>query len=169
MILRRICAFLIDWLVFSVWLVIVAIVSSLIQSTGLLDLARLFGSWPRAQVLGLIIVTIPLYIYFVVMETRSGATIGKRVTGLRVEDLSGQTPPLKKSLLRNLVKLLPWELGHAGTWIVALTGEQIGMVISILAQVLVLGWIATALVTKGKSSLWDKVAGTMIVDTRPVD
>jgi len=45
-------------------------------------------------------------LYFVVMEGFGGATLGKRVLGLRVVTEAGATPGLKRSLLRNLLRLV---------------------------------------------------------------
>ena len=43
-----------------------------------------------------------MFLYFVLLEGLAGATVGKAVTGLRVERVGGGKPGLWKSLLRNV-------------------------------------------------------------------
>ncbi len=65
------------------------------------------------QAIGLFSLTIPVILYFAICESsRWQATIGKRLLGLRVQDMSGNRLPWRKTLVRALLKFLPWELGH---------------------------------------------------------
>ncbi len=45
-------------------------------------------------------------IYFILMEGLAGYTLGKRLAGLRVVDLKGHRPGLRKGLLRNLLRIV---------------------------------------------------------------
>ena len=45
-----------------------------------------------------------IFLYFVLLEGALGATIGKRLLGLRVVRLDGQTPGMLRALVRNLLR-----------------------------------------------------------------
>ena len=47
-----------------------------------------------------------IVIYFVVLESAFGATIGKRIVGLRVVALDGSRPGIMRSLVRNLLRVV---------------------------------------------------------------
>ena len=67
----------------------------------------------QGQAIGLFCLTIPVILYFAICESsRWQSTIGKRLLGLRVHDMSGDRLPFRKTLMRALLKFLPWELGH---------------------------------------------------------
>ena len=80
-------------------------------------------------------------IYFIVLESLFGATLGKYLLGLRVVQLNGTRPGLVKSILRNLLRLvdgLPF--------------------MSILGVVLIL-------TSPERTRVGDRVAGTRVVHT----
>ena len=67
----------------------------------------------EGQAIGLFTLTIPVILYFAICESsRWQATIGKRLLRLRVQDMSGNRLPWRKTLVRAMLKFLPWELGH---------------------------------------------------------
>ena len=77
--------------------------------------------WPDApgwtQLLSLFCITLPVVLYFALSEASGrGATLGKRVLGLRVSDLRGERLPLRRSLLRSALKFAPWELAHTASY-----------------------------------------------------
>ncbi len=47
-----------------------------------------------------------IFVYFVVLEGTFGVTVGKRVVGIKVVDLSGGRPGLQKSFVRNILRLV---------------------------------------------------------------
>lgn len=48
-------------------------------------------------------------LYYVLLESTTGGTIGKFITNTRVVTLNGQKPPLKSIVIRSLVRLIPFE------------------------------------------------------------
>ena len=79
------------------------------------------------------------------IATRSeakGATIGKRMVGLKVEDADGAAVPVGRALIRNALKIaVPWQAGHIVTistvygrwddpdaWLIAATVVCYGMI-----------------------------------------
>jgi uncharacterized RDD family membrane protein YckC len=106
---RRIAAFMLDWLVILVWAgVLFTIV--LIASGG--EVRAPSGPW-RAQLLGFLTMTLPVAAYFTLCEaSKFRGTPGKKAVGLRVVGADGQRLGLGAAVVRNLVKFLPWEFGH---------------------------------------------------------
>jgi len=51
-----------------------------------------------------IIFLIIIVLYFVILEGVIGATIGKKVLGIKVVQLDGQIPGIGRSLIRNLLR-----------------------------------------------------------------
>jgi uncharacterized RDD family membrane protein YckC len=67
----------------------------------------------EGQSIGLLSLTIPVILYFAICESsRWQGTIGKRLLGLRVQDMASNRLSFRKTLLRAFLKFLPWELGH---------------------------------------------------------
>jgi uncharacterized RDD family membrane protein YckC len=46
--------------------------------------------------------------YYTILESSSGRTIGKLITGTRVVDKNGKTPGIKTILLRSLTRIVPF-------------------------------------------------------------
>lgn len=118
---RRIAAFCLDWLVIAVWGGIVFAAVIAFDSDGFSAPA---DPW-TAQLLGLLVMTLPVVLYFSVTEssTMKGSP-GKWVLGLEVETGSGRRLGLAAALIRNLVKLSPWEFGHMLAYQAVFSGES---------------------------------------------
>jgi uncharacterized RDD family membrane protein YckC len=157
--LRRLAGYLADILVLAFLLLPIAFgVGALLGTTGV--------TGPTVWLRSLVLVSLPAWIYFIVLERTLGTTIGKRVMHLRTVGDDGSRPGWSAAVLRTAVKLLPWELVHAGFF--ALAGDftavsplQIG--IGVVAYALMLALAAVPLRTGGHRSLHDLVAGTRVV------
>lgn len=109
MIVRRSVAFLIDWCVIAVWGsvlfgVVVGVNGGVPEAPG--------SPW-RGQVVGLIAMTLPVLLYFALLEAGPWrGTLGKRLMHMQVERADGGRPRFGRTLLRNAIKFLPWECGH---------------------------------------------------------
>ncbi len=99
--LRRIAAFIIDAIIVSVVLIVVAAVIA-IPSFFILGVAGMssFFAGGFALVSGLI-----LFFYFIVAEVTRGATLGKSLVHLRVVGPNGGNPRVVESLVRNISKI----------------------------------------------------------------
>ena len=112
-------------------------------------------------------VSVPTWAYFTLMERSSWqATVGKRLAGIRVTDIRGDRIGFGRALLRTIVKLLPWEITHLSLLLPTPMWSE-GPSASlrpglIVANVLLLLYIATALLTPRKQSVHDLVAGTVV-------
>ncbi|MBK6355039.1 MAG: RDD family protein [Saprospiraceae bacterium] len=107
------------------------------------------------------------YIFVFNRKSSWRGTVGKKLQKLIV--LTDQNKSAKNILLRNILKFLPGELAHTGIhWTIYYTSNGIETplwtwVILILPQVFVLGYFVTILISKGESSIYDKISKTKIV------
>jgi len=122
---------------------------------------------PGVWLAAVVTFSIPCWIYFTLSDAAArGATLGKRVLGVRVATMEGGRVPPPRALLRTAIKLLPWELTHV-SWLLlapelgAFTPLQtVGMSISSLLTV---SYIAVAILTRGERAPHDYVARTHVV------
>lgn len=97
---------------------------------------------------------------------RRGATPGKRLLGLRVEDQKGRPPGYPRALVRLLAKTaLPWELGHQAVWDLHNSTHTRGAVLAAAAHIAVGAQLAAALRGSGRTYA-DHLAGTRVVPAR---
>jgi uncharacterized RDD family membrane protein YckC len=107
--IRRFLAFGIDWLFMAIWAGIVFGLVMLIFSG---QPPRPSGPW-SGQAVGFLAMTLPIILYFSICEASAWrATPGKRFLSLRVVGIHADQNSFSRILLRNLIKFLPWELGH---------------------------------------------------------
>ncbi len=165
---RRLAAFFIDYMVIILYALALFGVTMLIQKqTGENN------SWSpiTGQLIGLITLTIPVFLYFYLSEksTRSG-TLGKMWMSLTVVNAS---PNKKKNVfLRNIIKFIPWEIAHLGVhWMSYYSSNDLNppvwvWMVLIVPQVMVLGYFISIVIKKGESSLYDRIANTSIEFTQ---
>ncbi|NIN52833.1 MAG: zinc-ribbon domain-containing protein [Nitrososphaeria archaeon] len=133
--IRRIIAIVIDSVIVGIGAMILA---------GILFFPFLIVGWPSLWaapwnwfqfpfMMGLIYI-----LYFTIAESGYGYTLGKRIMGLRVITLGGETPSLEKAFIRNISKIY---------WILLLLD--------------VIGGLATSGDPRQKYS--DRFAGTLII------
>src|SRR3990172_9623853 len=58
-------------------------------------------------------ISLPSWLYFAASDRSAlGATLGKRLFGLRVANKTGGRLGIVRAMLRTLIKVVPWELTH---------------------------------------------------------
>lgn len=111
-------------------------------------------------------------LYFALTESSGWrASIGKRWLGLFVEDTRGRRISLSRALLRNGLKLLPWEVAHASIWRIPgifssnrLSGNlPLGVEVA-LVMVYVIGaaYAISVVLTPRGQAIYDLIAGTVV-------
>jgi uncharacterized RDD family membrane protein YckC len=114
-VIRRIVAYLIDCLiVFGVFVLLLQFALFIPIRSTLFDSAEWWRSGWRTEIYTLLTISLPAWLYFILMEISPWrATLGKRIFGLQaVSALSKDRLSFGQSVLRTLIKLLPWELAH---------------------------------------------------------
>lgn len=107
----RFCAAIIDAMVFIPLGIVVAIV----------DPVNLFSGWTVFNwVVG--------WLYFALMESSGWqATVGKRLVGIRVTDLSGNRITFGRATARYFAKILSWITLYIGYFMIAVTEKKQGL------------------------------------------
>jgi len=159
--LKRALAFSVDYLIIIIY------GSLLFFLAHQLGLSKLNFSPFSGQLIGLITLTIPVFLYFFLMEkSEASSTIGKRF--LRISISKSSENRNKKIFIRNLIKFLPWEIAHTGVhWIVYFSRLDVEppiwvWLLLITPQVIVLAYIISIFLTKGKSSIYDIIGRTRV-------
>ncbi len=107
--IRRVVAFMLDWLVILVWagMLFESSWQSLEETPG-----RPSTPWVT-QAIGFVSLTLPVVLYFSISESSGHkATFGKRALGLTVIGVAGGIVSFGRSLARSSIKFIPWEFGH---------------------------------------------------------
>ncbi|MBK7788555.1 MAG: RDD family protein [Saprospiraceae bacterium] len=159
---HRIFALTIDFGIILLYAILLFAVTSLLFDVSQAGLNPYFR-----QLISFLTLTLPVITYSYLTEIGTWkATIGKRVLNLIV--LTPENKTTKSILLRNLLKYLPWELAHTGVhWIIYF--ESVGRetpiwtwIILIVPQVLVFVYIISIILSKGQSSVYDRISGTKL-------
>lgn len=161
----RLKAFLIDYLFILAYLTMLFTINVFIFP----DLQKLFQrSMAVAQFTGFLMVTLPVSLYFVVSEVMfNGQTVGKKKLNMQVVGADGEKISLWKSIFRTILKFLPWEMSHFLIYRLMEIGEEpvpvFYMFVGICIYVLMFLYILTAIFTKKKQALYDRMAKTKVV------
>lgn len=161
----RIKAFTWDYLWLFIYLCFIALLSMLLIP-GLQDYFN--GSVGIAQLTGFLMVTLPISLYFAVGDSHLfNGTFGKSKMRIRVVDGEGKPIGLLRSLFRIILKFLPWELSHFLVYRLVHLGEDKVplhlMMIGGLVYILMFTYILTAIFSKEKRSLYDRLSGTTVI------
>jgi uncharacterized RDD family membrane protein YckC len=168
--LSRLKAFLIDYLFILVYLILLLLCTLFIFPS----LQTLFtGSLGMAQLMGFLLVTLPISLYFIVTDSVIfGQSFGKRKLGIQVVNRNGATLSVPQAIIRTFLKFLPWELSHFLVYRLVNIGDSEMPVhyylIGGLIYALMLIYILTAIFTKKKQSLYDLFAKTKVIHTHTV-
>ena len=97
---------------------------------------------------------------------RHQATAGKRWQGLRVTTAAGERIGWRRAVVRNAVKLLPWQLAHLAVarWMRGLDRSPLAWTAYGLSLVTAASTVAVALRDRQGRALHDLVARTRVVD-----
>lgn len=113
--------------------------------------------------------SVPVWIYFAWSDaSTNGATLGKRLLGLRTE---AESRPLGvgRALARTAVKMAPWELTHASAFLLAPAPGMFGPASWVglgAVYALVALYLGLAARSHGARSVHDHVARTRVVRAR---
>jgi len=107
----RLLASLVDYVVIVAWLLTLGGLSLII--TPFLPPPRGQQNLGATDLIVFAMTVLPVWLYLTLTEAApAGATLGKRVTRLRVRRVGDANASGGRIALRNAVKLLPWQLAH---------------------------------------------------------
>jgi uncharacterized RDD family membrane protein YckC len=162
---RRLLAGLIDLGLMLGWAVLVAVIALALFSGG-----GLRGIGPLGlNLVGIAVVVLPSTIGLTLLEAgRYEATPGKLRFGLRVRrDPSGARLGWGRSFLRNLLKLgLPWLLLHLAVITATVSGGTAAWFGALLCVAVPAAYIVSLVRGDGRT-IYDHLAGTMVISTEP--
>lgn len=168
---QRIGAFLLDYLIIAAYLVLLVIIGVGLGFGPLRGVFRaMFADPNSSEFSAFLLLVLPVVLYFALLECSSWqATWGKRKMGLRVTDTHGVRISFPRSLIRSLLKFVPWELTHACLWRIPgwpLAPSTPSPVITaglVLVWVLVAAYLVSMIVSKKHQALYDWIAGTFVI------
>ena len=156
-IVDRIRELIIDWLVICIYLIMLAIISIsfyMIVLKGIPKVTEL-----QSQLIATITSVIPIIIIFSILDFKRGS-IGKQKVGLK---LYFKKREMKYSVIRNIFKFLPWQIGHMATIHGIYTEfDIISIILEIIALTLLITMFLMGILRKDKRHIGDIVAGTQV-------
>lgn len=165
----RVKAFSADYLFISFYIVLVTIISFFIQLFSPNIIQVLFGNPLSGQLSGFILITLPVTLYFTLLESSSHqATWGKRWQGIKVMYNDGKRLSRTRALSRTALKFIPWELAHTCIWQMSGNNQEpepIILVGFISVWIIVGIYLLTLLNSSKKQTLYDQVTNTFVVKT----
>lgn len=163
---KRIGAFALDYIIILIYLGVVTLLLLLLNSLFGVN-QWLFTQRTRTQLVGFLLVTLPVTLYFAFSEASvRQATWGKQRLGLKVTTQNGNRIGLWRSVSRTALKFIPWELAHTIIWQISFTPNQLSSLITagFAAVYLLIGAnIISLILRKDRRTLYDLLAGTCVV------
>ena len=150
--------FLFDYLFILAYLVLLFLGSMLIYIiffNGVPEFTEIQSQW-----LVFFTSVLPITLLFTYLDYAKDGSLGKGKAGLQ---LVYQKKMIQASLIRNVIKFLPWQLGHMGT-IHGFYSDFDGLfiVLSISATLLAVSLLAMTMLRKDKRHLVDLLAHTQV-------
>ena len=172
----RLLAFALDYVVISLYLALLVVVSFVVARTDAGPGFRALFSGPNsAELTAFLVLVLPVLLYFAVFESSPWqATWGKRVLGLRVETTRDARVGFPRALWRNALKLIPWELTHACLWRIPgwpLAPETPPLWITIglsLVWVIVAIYALSLALSRSGQTLYDWLAGVRVIRAKDI-
>lgn len=166
---RRVTAFAIDYVIVSVYIVVLTVVS-LAVSPAVVSRFDVRGTPPwHFDLLAFSTLVLPVILYFALTEaSRHCASIGKRRLGLIVADEAGRPLGRGRSLLRSALKFLPWQVAHTSLfhipgWPMAVEIVPRSPAIGLALALALAGLYLAGLFTANRRTLYDRVAGSQVL------
>lgn len=166
----RVLAFAADYLIIFLYLVSMTGISLIIQSLfpGLMQ--SLFDNTVLGQITSFLIVTLPVTLYFALLESSSyQATWGKHWQGLKVIHADGKQLSRTRSLCRTVLKFIPWELAHTCIWQINYSSQEDSPIIIagfLLVWILVGVYVISLLISSKNQTLYDQLTKTHVIATK---
>jgi uncharacterized RDD family membrane protein YckC len=158
---KRLKEIFFDYLVILIYLALLLIISLAAFTFIVKEVPRF--TYIQAQLIAFLASILPIVLIFSLLDClKPFGTFGKRKAGLMVRY---KRPSFFRSLLRNCIKFLPWQLAHIGV-IEGVYGGDASLtatIFSSVAMLLAIIMLCMGLFRKDKRHLGDIIAGTQVV------
>ena len=155
---KRIKEFLFDYLFILAYLVFLLLGSMLIYMIlfhGVPEFTEIQSQW-----LVFFTSVLPITLLFTFLDYKNDGSFGKVKAGL---ELVYQKKTVQASLIRNVIKFLPWQLGHMGTIHGFYSNfDGLSIILSISATLLAVVLLVMTMFRKDKRHLGDLLAHTQV-------
>ena len=155
---KRMIEFLFDYLFILAYLLILFLGSMLIYIiffNGIPEFTEI-----QSQCLVFLTSVLTIILLFTYLDYKNNGSFGKAKAGL---ELVYQKKTVQASLIRNVIKFLPWQLGHMGTIHGFYSNfDGLSIILSISATLLAASLLAMTLFRKDKRQLGDLLACTQV-------
>ncbi|MGP4076266.1 RDD family protein [Halobacillus sp. K22] len=164
----RIYAFLVDYLILVLYgIFVVGGISLIFQPS----IKPLFSHSPlTAEWTGFLLMTLPVSLYFIISEqSRWQGTLGKRKMRVQVVDQAGKRIGIGRSILRTVIKFLPWEAAHFAVWNLMLPAGLSEMTLYLIlsaVNIIVLLYLFIPLTNQKRKNIYDWIAGTVVISEK---
>lgn len=164
---KRILAILTDLGYIALYILVLYIIFSIIKTIS----GQNTVTWHpvTGQAVGFFLLTLPVFFYYYIYEKKFGYTPGKKWN--RVYLVFNNRARAKAVFQRNFLKLLPWELAHTGGhWLIYYLRQGYSqppfwvIVLLILPQLIVIIYIISLFLSKGKTTYYDKISETEVAE-----
>lgn len=162
----RVVAFAYDYLPI---VLILALFTALFALIGVLApdfVTLLYGGRWSSQITSLFIVTIPVTLYFAVLESGTRkASWGKWKRGFQVVTTAGEPLSFGRALGRTVLKFVPWELSHTAVWDISYANGEVttrAAFFLVLAGVLIVANVVSLWQSPLKQTLYDRLTKTVV-------
>ena len=147
-----------DYLVIILYLFVIFLVSMAVYFLFFNGIPKM--SEPQAQLIVVLTSVIPIILIFAYLDYSKDGSIGKQKAGLK---LIYKHKSFRASFIRNLIKFLPWQIGHMATIHGIYTRfDAISIILEIVAITLLVIMFLMGILRKDKRHLGDIVAGTQV-------
>ena len=159
--ISRLRAFAWDLPIIAAWAVAAGVIGVAFRQLGGV---RLSAPW-ALDLTAFATLVLPVVLTFAYQEgSPAHASWGKRRMRLRVATAGGDDLGAGRSLLRSATKFAPWQMGHTAVFHLLAGSTAVGfLVLSLVAQALVVGSILVMALDPKHRALHDWVAGTRVV------
>ncbi|WP_239430351.1 RDD family protein [Sporosarcina sp. ACRSL] len=155
--MKRLKELLVDYAVIIAYLVLLLIINVVIIFLVLKEIPAYTET--QSQLIATFTSVIPIILIFSYLDFKDGS-IGKRAAGLKLMYVHKR---FSSSLVRNIIKFLPWQLGHVGVIHGMYSGfDMVAIILANGGTLLGVVMLSMGLFRKDKRHLGDFLAGTKV-------
>ena len=158
--IRRFTALLMDYFILLIYAGFLFLISPIIE-----PLFR--KSALQSELFGFILLVVPVFLYFFLFEaSRLKATPAKLILHIKIVKIDGTDFNYKNSLIRSLVKFVPWELAHFAIWQLIFPNSNfpfLAIILLVITNILALLYFAFPFFNIKARALHDYAAHTMLI------